>query len=436
MATIKAIVRKEKGKIRVNSKGEAAIFIQYGHLGKSILFSTSTRVDPKYLKFDKEDLDQREPIKKSLSGFTTKNSNIRKIATEIDAIKDKLVNQDTSPTVEEVKRIYESRNKPVEAPKDFFELFEEFVKSPGKRSVSTISSYKTVFKNLKTFQEVKGEKITLDKIDYKLYDKLINYFLNDHVLNGERAKETKDKIKRVGMAPTAVGNQIKTLKSFLRHLKKRGFKIDANLEEFKAYKERPAIIYLSQEELEALYAYDFSKDKRLEKVRDLFVLQASTGLRISDLRRLGREHLQGSTIKMKAHKTMKDIIVPLTPKSDAILRKYDYELPVMSEQKINEYIKEACQEVKINSPIEVPEYRSGKKIYKKYFKYELVTTHTAVKTFITHCGEKGISAKVVSEIVGKTVKVILDCYYGTNEKVIELEMQRAFGSPEAQLKVV
>lgn len=418
MATIKVIVRKEKGKIRVNSKGESALFIQYGHLGKSILFTTSIRVDPKFLKFDKEDLDQREPIKKSLPGFTTKNSNIRKVATEIDGIKDKLINQDTAPTVEAVKKIYEEKYKPTEPEKDFFQLFDEFVKNPGKRSVSTINSYKTVFNNLRTFESVKREKITLDKIDYKLYDKLINYFLNEHILDGSRGKKNDPtKKKRIGMAPTAVGNQIKTLKSFLIHLRKRGYKINTDLGEFKAYKERPTIIYLSQEELEALNNHDFSKTERLEKVRDLFVLQSSTGLRISDLRRLGREHIQGSIIRMKAHKTMKDIIVPLTPKSDAILRKYDYELPIMSEQRINDYIKEACQEVGINSPIEIQEYRAGKKIYKKYFKYELITTHTAVKTFITHCGEKGISAKVVSEIVGKTVKVILDCYYGTNEKV-------------------
>ncbi|MBX9851245.1 MAG: hypothetical protein K2X86_05735 [Cytophagaceae bacterium] len=71
MATIKIIVRKEKDKIRVNSKGETTIFIQYGHQGKTILFSTSIRVNPQYLKWakddqgnDKDDLDQyNTPLK-------------------------------------------------------------------------------------------------------------------------------------------------------------------------------------------------------------------------------------------------------------------------------------------------------------------------------------------------------------------------------------
>jgi hypothetical protein len=103
---------------------------------------------------------------------------------------------------------------------------------------------------------------------------------------------------------------------------------------------------------------------------------------------------------------------------------------------LNKYIKVACEDAGITSKVEVSELRGGQKIYTKYFKHELISTHTAVKTFITHCGEKGISAKVVSEITGKTVKVILDHYYGTSDKVIELEMQRAFGSPVAVMKVV
>ncbi|MBX9851787.1 MAG: site-specific integrase [Cytophagaceae bacterium] len=376
---------------------------------------------------------QRDPIKKSLNGYTTKNSNVRKIANEIDEVKDKLINQRINPTVDEVKRIYEKKYTPKEPEKDFFQLFEEFIKNAGKRSHSTIKSYHTVLNNLKTFEHLKGEKISLDKIDYNFYDRLHNYFLKEHVLNGKRSKK---KDKKVGMTPTAAGNQIKTLKSFLRHLIRKGINIDADLSEFKAYKEKPTIIYLSQEELETLYSHDFSAIKKYERVRDLFVLQCSTGLRISDFKRLGIEHIHGSIIKMKSHKTMKDIIVPLTPKSDAILKKYNYELPMISEQKINEYIKEACKLAGINSLVEIQEYRNGNKIYNKYFKYQLIKTHVAVKTFISHCGERGISAKVVSEITGKTVKIILDHYYGTSNKVIEMEMHKAFGSPEANLKVV
>ena len=101
-------------------------------------------------------------------------------------------------------------------------------------------------------------------------------------------------------------------------------------------------------------------------------------------------------------------------------------MPIISEQKYNAYIKEACKKAGIDSDIEKAEYKGGNKTYIEVPKYSAISSHTAVKTFITHCGEKGISAKVVSQITGKSVRVILDHYYGTNKTTIKSEMERAF----------
>jgi integrase len=165
----------------------------------------------------------------------------------------------------------------------------------------------------------------------------------------------------------------------------------------------------------------------LDKAKDIHVLECQTSLRVSDRKRLGKEQIKDSVIKMQAHKNKKQLTIPLTPKAKAILEKYDYKLPTISEQRMNEYVKAICLIAGFDYLVEVADYRGGEKIYKKLPKWKLITNHTSVKTFITHCGEKGISAKVVSEITGKTVKVILNHYYGTNEKVIESEMKRAFG---------
>jgi len=419
MATIKVIVRKDQGKIRINEKGETLIFIQYGHLGKTVLFTTGIKVNPQYLKFDKNDLDQREPLKKSLNGYTTKNSNIRKIANRIDEIKDKLINQDIEPTTEEVKKIFEAESKPVEEKKDFLQVFNQFIEeSKPVRALNTIKQYTTAYNHLKNFEEFTKEKITFEKINLKFYDKLVNYFLIEKKMNNN-----------------TVGTQIKDLKSFLNYVKKRGIKVSEDINHFKVLREKPAIIYLSQEELDHLYKFDFKGNKKLEKSRDLFCLQAATGLRISDLLRLGKEHIQDNTIRLKAHKTKTNVHVPLTPISAAILAKYDYELPMISEQKQNKYIKEACQEAELNRKVEVPEYKGGKKEYKSYFLYELVTSHVAIKCFISHCIEKGMSPAVVSKITGKTTKILLQNYYSTHDNVIMMEMQKAFGLPDSPLKV-
>jgi integrase len=427
MATIKIIVRKEKGKIKTNSKGETLIFIQYGHSGKTILFSSEMRINPQFLKWDEKDLDQRNPIKKSLVGFTTKISNIKKIANEIDEIKDKLINQNIYPSTEEVRRVFDSRRNTSPIKKGFFQLFDDFIEeSKPTKASGTVKHYRTVYNHLMKYSTLKKEVIAIDKIDIRFYDRFMNYLLEE--------VELPDESK--GMKNNTVGSVIKNIKLFLGYLSKRGYQVNPDYKNFKTLKEKPTVIYLTQDELAKLSDHDFSDNLKLERSRDIWVLQAATGLRYSDLSRLGKEHIEGNMIRMKAHKTKKDIKVPLTPVSSKILSKYNYELPIISEQKQNIFIKEACELAKINAIIEVAVYRGGKKSYEKYFKHKLISTHKAVSTFITHCGERGISPKVVSEITGKTVKVILDHYYGTNDKVIEMEMQRAFGVPEANLKVV
>jgi len=194
------------------------------------------------------------------------------------------------------------------------------------------------------------------------------------------------------------------------------------------------LFFLTEEELKQVYEFDLSKNKRLEQVRDIFVLGCTTGLRISDIKRLGHEHIQRGAIKMKDYKTGKNIFVPLRNESMEILSKYSFQLPRISDQKFNNYIKEVCKLAGICQMVEKIEYKTGKRIMKKVEKWELISSHVAVKTFITHCGQNGISPKVVSEITGKTVKIILDHYYGTDETTIMREMQRAFNTPMNLLK--
>jgi integrase len=427
MATIKIIVRKENGKVKTNSKGESLIYVQYGHNGKTTLFSTEYLIQPEFLKWDNNNLDQRNPLKKSLHGFTTKISNIKKLVNEIDEIKDKLINQNIDPSNEEVKMVFDAKRNTSPNKKDFFQLFDDFIdENKPTKALGTVKHYRTVYNHLKKYAALKKEVIVIDNIDIRFYDRFMNYLLEE--------VELPDESK--GMKNNTVGSVIKNVKLFLRYLDKRGFKVNPDYKDFKTLKEKPTVIYLSQDELVKLSDHDFSDNIKLERSRDIWVLQAATGLRYSDLSRLGKEHIEGNMIRMKAHKTKKDIKVPLTPISSAILLKYSYELPIISEQKQNLLIKEACQIVKINALVEVAVYRGGMKSYEKYPKHKLISTHKAVSTFITHCGERGISAKVVSEITGKTVKVILDHYYGTSDKVIVMEMQRAFGTPEANLKVV
>ncbi|HSZ71983.1 MAG TPA: hypothetical protein VK750_04860 [Cytophagaceae bacterium] len=128
MATLKIVVRRENGEVRVNRQGKTLIFVQYVHEGKALMFSTGIKIEPAFIKFNHKDVDQRNPLRKTLPGFSTKNSNIQKLVQRIDEIKDRLINQDIIPNAVQVKNIFEEkyavRAQPVN---DFFTLFDQFI---------------------------------------------------------------------------------------------------------------------------------------------------------------------------------------------------------------------------------------------------------------------------------------------------------------------
>ncbi|MBO9699928.1 MAG: site-specific integrase [Sporocytophaga sp.] len=438
MATIKAILKKRLGKPLVNENGESLIYIQYVHQAKSALFSSRIKVKPECWNDKKQIVDSKKEIKRIKANESVlkdientdnlTNALLKSKKANIESIVRRFQYEGKEPSIYLVKEEYEknfkNKNEEKTPEKDFFTLYDEYLtKIKNLKSLSSYNQAQTLKVHLVDFFEFNKEKPRLEKIDYKFYENFIQFLYADI----KKRNKKGEIVERLGLHNNSVGINIKNLKFFLTHLANIKITVNEDFKKFKVFKEKGTIVFLTQQELEILYNLDLAKNASLEKVRDLFIFQCSTGLRFSDLKRVGPEHIFENTIRMMAHKTKKAIKVPLTPKALAILQKYNYELPIISEQKQNSSLKTLCKKAGFTSKVEVPFYKAGNKEYKKYFKYELISTHCAVRTFITHCGERGITAKVVSEITGKTVKIILDHYYGTTDETIEKEMEKAFG---------
>src|SRR5690606_16628762 len=153
---------------------------------------------------------------------------------------------------------------------------------------------------------------------------------------------------------------------------------DDEIVEAISYKEKPTTkIWLTKEELFMFQTFDFSRDKRLDRVRDLFVLQCHTGLRVSDLKRISRTHIKGDIIEIRAYKNSRDIRLPITPAIRGILEKYEYQLPIISDQRYNDFIKEVAEKVIPKTKIEVWQYKGGEKKKREPMKYEELSSHAA-----------------------------------------------------------
>lgn len=107
---------------------------------------------------------------------------------------------------------------------------------------------------------------------------------------------------------------------------------------------------LTQEEIDAIYNKEFIS-QRLEQIRDAFVFSCYTGLSYIDVANLKEEHIREAFdgnlwIMTKRQKTNIDSNIRLLDIPKAILEKYKGTLkdgkclPVVSNQKMNEYLKE------------------------------------------------------------------------------------------------
>ena len=107
----------------------------------------------------------------------------------------------------------------------------------------------------------------------------------------------------------------------------------------------------------------------LERVRDVLLFCCFTGLRHSDVYNLKRSDVKEEHIEITTIKTADSLIIELNDHSKAILEKYkdipfqnNKALPVVSNQKMNEYLKELGELAEIDEPVRETYYKGNERI--------------------------------------------------------------------------
>ena len=111
------------------------------------------------------------------------------------------------------------------------------------------------------------------------------------------------------------------------------------------------------------------------------------------------------------------------------LKKYKEEkhpLPRLSNQKLNLYIKEVCELAKIDEITTIVHYSGNNKIETTEPKYNLVTTHSARRTFITQSLLRGMKAEIVMSISGHKNYKTFQRYIDITRKDKETELKKAW----------
>jgi integrase len=369
-----------------------------------IKVKTEHVIYPKQWDFKKQ---LKKEIPGNLAGTPEENEKIKKFNKDLLKLKDDIetkykdtVKENPNMPFKQVAKIVTNFAKYKEIPfnnndKGFFAVLDDYIKFlEGEVAPGTIKKYTTLKNSLTKFIESnkKYESLSFSMIDASFKDAFIGYLRKVKPLRGRQMSRPEE--LQAGLYNNTIGKYIETLKTFCTWAEERGFNKFTAYKDFrnfsKADKKRMSkkhdIVTLTMPELSHFYYFDLSKNPHLDRVRDLWCFSAYTVQRWSDIQRFDKSQLEDDVWSFEAFKTKKkteiDLVGYFAPALD-ILKKYNYDLPKISNQKFNKYLKEAVKLAGINSETKRTRYIGSKEILITKPKSEFLSSHDARRTGIS-----------------------------------------------------
>lgn len=320
--------------------------------------------------------------------------------------------------------------------KSLIEYIEVFIKdiTGGRKVISSgknkgqpfaktsRTTYNNLLFNLNSF--IKKEKlkdITFNDIDLDFYTDFRKYLIVDR-----------------NLSPGYFGDMVKALKSIMTDSLDRGFHNNVKYKSKHFIKEsvESDTVFLNKEQLQMIHDLDLSEEPAImDKARNLFLIGCYSGLRFSDYSTIKPENVSDDFLRIRAQKTKDYLSIPVSRQLREILSKYpDLAIDSMSNQKLNSSIKKVCEKAGLTHLVSVRKFNQGKEVYVSVPFYELVSSHTARRSWATNAFKDGYPTLLIQAITGHRTESAFLKYIRLNNEdkaVMMLEMMR-----RNELKVV
>ena len=328
----------------------------------------------------------KERVKRSYINAFEINKRLDLICNTIEKIYYDLINNDISISASVFSEKFDEKINGVNRRTSFFDYANEFIEtSKTSKTKETVSAYCCTINSLKEFQLHYRRRLDWNSFDHKFYDDYQKFQYN---------------IK--GNSPNLFGNRISQIKAILNQAKKLGLNKYVMFKDYKVIRTKSKKEYLNH----WLSDLDLTDNKRLERVRDIFLVCCYTGVRFSEYKNLKQENIvlgkKGKSINYYSKKTKKYINTICSDLTLDLLKKYRFKLPDITGQKFNKYIKEICELARIDNVITVHTYKSGKAITYQKKKFELIASHTARRSFITNLYKNNVPTSQIMVCTGHT----------------------------------
>ena len=316
----------------------------------------------------------------------------------------------------------------------FIEQFRKDIKA-GKRltdkgtvyAPGTINAINQACERLKKFEKKMKREYDFDDIDMNFYRDYTAY-LNEQ-----------------GYAINTTGKCIKQLKAIMALAQSEGLHSNSKYQDkrFKGTRVEVDSIYLTKEDLKKMMAVDLSKRTYgFDLARDIFMVGVWTAQRVSDYNNIRPEDIEvytkraivdvpdpenpGKTIEkiekkeirvinIRQKKTGTKVAIPCSSELLRILQKYNFDIPKLSDQNINDNIKEIAKLAGLTEIIKTESTKGGKKTIEEHQKWELVHSHTARRTGATLMYLAGMDIYDIMKITGHSTPIVLKKYIKADE---------------------
>lgn len=257
-------------------------------------------------------------------------------------------------------------------------------KNKKKYTAATIKNYEVrCYGKVSAFLKEKKEPATWAGVDLELYELFIAWCHEQDLSNN------------------SIGVYIKCWKRMGKIALKKGWHSNPvfNDEDFMALKEETPDIYLDVDKIAMIHKQPVPLEV-YDIARDWFVLDCFLGLRVSDLQRVAIKDFSGKHFEFVNQKTGAHVAIPIHPYCKAIIKKWKGLPPPMSDQYINTNIKIVAKMAKLNAKFIYTITKGG--LLKKFElqEWEMVSNHTARRSFITNLLKLGIPHAQVMRLAG------------------------------------
>lgn len=390
MATVRFILKDR------DSDKDTLIFAKVHFDSKAFLFSVGEKINPKF--WDTE--SQRAKKSKEFKSGGELNVYLDGLAHLVNKVHLEFKNAYVKPTTSQFKERVQDALK-FGSTVSFMPFFQQFIdERTGIVSDNTLKKYITTLNHIKEYCKLKNRNLDFEDINMDFYYSFLEYFYSD----------------KLKSSANTTGKSIAILKVVLNSATERGLNKNKTYDSksFKTPSQETDQIYLNTTELKLIYNFDFSHSERLAKIRDLFIIGCYTGLRFSDFTTLSLSSIRSISdgsdgeleiIFLRTKKTNTPVAIPFHPFVKSIFEKYTKEgvlkLPrIISNQKMNDYLKEMVRETGITREIEIVRSIAGKPIKLVFQKCDLVTSHTCRRSFASNAYIAGIPVQSIMKITG------------------------------------